>query len=386
MSLKILSIFGTRPEAIKMAPLIKQLAVTPGVQSVVCTTGQHRSMLDQVMGLFDLHADHDLDVMVANQTLNGLSRRLLERLDPVLDTFKPDRILVHGDTTTAMVSALAAFHRGIAVGHVEAGLRTGNMRQPWPEEMNRRVVDVVSDLMCAPTAQSRANLLAENLGGRSFVTGNTVIDALGLMANRLATDQALRDSVDARLPALDPARRMLLVTGHRRENFGDGFESICGALADLAQRDDIEIVYPVHLNPNVQAPVHAALGRLPRVHLIEPLDYLGFIRLMQRAHVILTDSGGVQEEAPSLGKPVLVMREVTERPEALAAGVVRLVGTSRTRIVDTVNALFDDPVLWRSFSQVCNPYGDGRASERIVAALLGEEVAEFVPITYAAES
>lgn len=364
-----------------MAPLVKQLATTPGITSVVCTTGQHRSMLEQVMALFEIRADHDLEVMTANQTLNGLSRLLLERLDPVLDAVKPDRVLVHGDTTTAMVSALAAFHRGIPVGHVEAGLRTGNMRQPWPEEMNRRVVDVVSDWMFAPTDESKRNLLAENLGGKTIITGNTVIDALRMVADRLATDNVLRTSVDAKLPKLDPRRKILLVTGHRRENFGGGFDAICEALATLAQRDDIEIVYPVHLNPNVQGPVHATLSKLPRVHLIEPLDYLAFVRMMQRAHVILTDSGGVQEEAPSLGVPVLVMRDVTERPEALAAGVVRLVGTSKAKIVATVTALFEDPVMWRSFSQVCNPYGDGHACSRIIASLLGQEVNEFSPAT-----
>ena len=331
------------------------------------------------MRLFDIKADHDLDVMTPNQTLNSLSCRILERLDPVLEAVKPDRVLVHGDTTTAMVSALAAFHRGIPVAHVEAGLRTGNMRQPWPEEMNRRVVDVVSDLMFAPTAESRRNLLAENLGGRILVTGNTVIDALQWVADRLTNDDNLRRQVDAQLPALDPARRLLLVTGHRRENFGDGFDAICSALASLAQRDDIDIVYPVHLNPHVQGPVHATLGHLANVHLIAPLDYLGFVRMMQRAHVILTDSGGVQEEAPSLGKPVLVMREVTERPEALAAGVVRLVGTSQARIVDSVTSLFDDPAVWQSFSQVCNPYGDGQASQRIVSCLQGMEVDAFAP-------
>jgi UDP-N-acetylglucosamine 2-epimerase (non-hydrolysing) len=364
MTQKILTIFGTRPEAIKMAPLVKQLAHTPGITSVVCTTGQHRTMLEQVMTLFDIRADHDLDVMTANQTLNSLSQRLLERLDPVLEAVKPDRVLVHGDTTTAMVSALAAFHRGIPVGHVEAGLRTGNMRQPWPEEMNRRVVDVMSDLMFAPTPESKRNLLAENLGGRILITGNTVIDALRMVADRLVHDEGLRSSVDAKLPQLDPTRKILLVTGHRRENFG---------------RDDIDIVYPVHLNPHVQGPVYATLGQLPRVHLIEPLDYLGFVRMMQRAHVILTDSGGVQEEAPSLGKPVLVMRDVTERPEALAAGVVRLVGTSKVKIVEAVTTLLDNPVLWRSFSQVCNPYGDGQACARIIGSLLGTELPEFSP-------
>ncbi len=362
-----------------MAPLVSQLANTPGIQSVVCTTGQHRSMLDQVMALFHIKADYDLDVMMSNQTLNGLSHRLLERLDPILEEVKPDRVLVHGDTTSAMIAGIAAFQRGIPVGHIEAGLRTGNMRQPWPEEMNRRLVDVVSDVMFAPTVESKRNLQAENLSGRILVTGNTVIDALKTITNQLATDKVMCAAVDARLPALDQNRKVLLVTGHRRENFGRGFEDICDALATLAQRDDIEIVYPVHLNPNVQGPVRSTLGHLPRVHLIEPLDYLGFVRLMQRAHVILTDSGGVQEEAPSLGVPVLVMRDVTERPEALAAGVVRLVGTSKQSIVQAVTALFDDSALWSQFSKVSNPYGDGKASERIIACLQGQEVNEFAP-------
>lgn len=362
-----------------MAPLVSQLAHTAGIESIVCTTGQHRSMLQQVMDLFEIKADYDLEVMTANQTLNGLSRLLLERLDPVLDAVKPDRILVHGDTTTAMISALAAFHRGIPVGHVEAGLRTGNMSQPWPEEMNRRVVDVVSDLMFAPTAQSKSNLLAENLGGRIITTGNTVIDALRMVVSRLLNDELMRRSVDASLPRLDPGRKLLLVTGHRRENFGDGFDAICEALGTLALRNDIEIVYPVHLNPNVQGPVHATLGGLPRIHLIEPVDYLGFVRLMQRAHVILTDSGGVQEEAPSLGKPVLVMREVTERPEALAAGAVQLVGTSKVKIVEAVTQLFEEPALCQHYSQVRNPYGDGNACSRIIASLLQKDVQEFSP-------
>lgn len=362
-----------------MAPLVSQLSNTSGIESVVCITGQHRSMLDQVMTLFNIKADYDLDVMMSNQSLNGLSQRVLARLDPILEEVKPDRVLVHGDTTSAMMAGIAAFQRGISVGHIEAGLRTGHMRQPWPEEMNRRVVDVISDVMFAPTAESKRNLQAENLSGRILITGNTVIDALKTITNQLATDKVMRAAVDARLPPLDPDRKVLLVTGHRRENFGRGFGDICDALATLAQRDDIEIVYPVHLNPNVQGPVRTTLGHLPRVHLIEPLDYLGFVRLMQRAHVILTDSGGVQEEAPSLGIPVLVMRDVTERPEALAAGVVRLVGTSKQSIVKEVRALFDDHFLWSQFSKVSNPYGDGRASERVISCLLGKEFSEFSP-------
>ena len=328
--MKILSIFGTRPEAIKMAPLVRNLEQAASIDSVVCITGQHRTMLEQVMNLFDIKAHHDLDVMVPNQSLNSLCSRIFAKLDPILESERPDRVLVHGDTSTAMVAATAAFHRRIPVGHVEAGLRTGDLSQPWPEEMNRRVIDVMSDFLFAPTISSRDNLLRENLGGRVVVTGNTVIDALQLTAQRLDKDASLRATLDAKFPFISPQRRILLVTGHRRENFGDGFAHICEALAELAKRSDIDIVYPVHLNPNVRGPVQQLLSDLPRVHLIEPLDYLEFVRLMQLSYVVLTDSGGVQEEAPSLGKPVLVMRDVTERPEAVAAGTVQLIGTSRT--------------------------------------------------------
>jgi len=375
--MKVLSIFGTRPEAIKMAPLMRTLEQAAGIDSVVCITGQHRTMLEQVMSLFDIRADHDLDVMVPNQSLNSLCSRIFAKLDPILESEQPDRVLVHGDTSTAMVAATAAFHRRIPVGHVEAGLRTGDLTQPWPEEMNRRVIDVMSDFLFAPTISSRDNLLRENLAGRIVVTGNTVIDALQLTAQRLEKDANLRAKLDAKFPFISPQRRVLLVTGHRRENFGDGFAHICEALAELAERPDIDIVYPVHLNPNVRGPVLQLLSNLPRVHLIEPLDYLEFVRLMQLSYVVLTDSGGVQEEAPSLGKPVLVMRDVTERPEAVAAGTVQLIGTSRKRIVDAVNLLFDDAKRYSQFSNVVNPYGDGHASSRIVRALLGQPFEEF---------
>lgn len=377
--MKVLSIFGTRPEAIKMAPLVKALQGAPGIASHVCVTGQHRTMMQQVLDLFQIQAGHDLALMTPNQTLNGLGSKIVGAVDGILEEVEPDQVLVHGDTTTAMAAALAAFHRRIPVAHVEAGLRTGDLRQPWPEEMNRRVIDVVSDRMFAPTATARANLLRENLGGQIHVTGNTVIDALRLVDRRIANDQSLRASLDANLPFVDPDRKLLLVTGHRRENFGDGFRNICAALATLALRSDIQIVYPVHLNPNVQQPVKAALSRFPNVHLIAPADYLHFVRLMQRAHVILTDSGGVQEEAPYLGKPVLVMREVTERPEAVVAGTVQLVGTDVERIVDAVSALYDRHELWAGFSRKSNPYGDGYACDRIVAALRGEAFDEFAP-------
>ncbi|CAN7552273.1 non-hydrolyzing UDP-N-acetylglucosamine 2-epimerase [Pseudomonas brassicacearum] len=376
--IKILSIFGTRPEAIKMAPLVKALAAEPGIESLICVTGQHQSMLKQVLDLFDLKADFTLDVMTPHQTLNSLTAALYAAIDPVLEQTRPDRVLVHGDTTSAMVASMAAFHRRIPVGHVEAGLRTGDIYSPWPEEMNRRCIDLSADLLFAPTEQSRDNLLGERLQGRCLVTGNTVIDALQLTARRINDDARLRDELDQQFPYLQTGRKLLLVTGHRRENFGEGFLDICKALRHLAQRPDIQIVYPVHLNPNVLGPVTEQLGDLLNVHLIKPLDYLAFVRLMQHAYVILTDSGGVQEEAPSLGKPVLVMRDVTERPEAVAAGTVRLVGTSPASIIAGVDALFDDDALWRRASQAANPYGDGNASQRIVDTLMGRPVDDFV--------
>lgn len=362
-----------------MAPLVKALAAEPGLTARVCVTGQHREMLDQVLRLFDITPDFDLKLMASNQGLNGLASAALAALDPVLEAERPDRVLVHGDTTTAMAAALAAFHRRIPVGHVEAGLRTYHLDQPFPEEMNRRVVDVASDLLFAPTARSRANLESEQLEGRIIITGNTVIDALQETQRRIAADPALRAELDRPFAGLDAAKRIILVTGHRRENFGAGFLHICQALADLSQRPDVEIVYPVHLNPNVRGPVHEALSGRANVHLIAPLDYLPFQRLMQRAHLVLTDSGGVQEEAPALGKPVLVMRDVTERPEAVDAGTVQLVGTGRAAIVAAVSRLLDDPEAYARFANRVNPYGDGAACRRIVDTLLGRPVEEFTP-------
>ena len=376
--MNILTVFGTRPEAIKMAPLVKALKGEPSIRSLVCVTGQHREMLKQVLQLFGIVPDFDLSLMISNQTLNTLSARALGALDAVLEELRPDRMLVHGDTTTAMAASLSAFHRRIPVGHVEAGLRTYDLSRPWPEEMNRRVVDVVSDLLLAPTAGAKANLENERLGGRIVVTGNTVIDALLATTALIDRDVDLRSSLAEQFPFLEANRRLLLVTGHRRESFGKGFAAICAALRRLSQRPDLDIVYPVHLNPNVREPVFGELANRPRIHLIDPLDYLPFVYLMQRAYIVLTDSGGVQEEAPSLGKPVLVMRDVTERPEAVAARTVRLVGTSEERIVASVTELLDDPSVYDRISRRLNPYGDGHATERIISTLAGRRVEEFV--------
>ena len=360
-----------------MAPVIKELDRREGVQSVICVTGQHRGMLDQVLTLFDIRPDHDLDVMEPNQTLNGLVSRVLIGLDRILQEVQPDYVLVHGDTTTAMAASLAARHRNVKVGHVEAGLRTYDLAKPWPEEINRRIIDIAAEKLFAPTRKSADNLAAERLGGEIVITGNTVIDALHEITGRIEREESIKIQLARRFSFLDPSRRLLLVTGHRRESFGDGFLNICQALVSLARRDDLQIVYPVHLNPNVSGPVRRLLSAQPNIHLIDPQDYLCFLYLMNRAAIILTDSGGVQEEAPSLGKPVLVMRDVTERPEAVAAGVVRLVGTSADRIVKETTRLLDDAALYSSFARIMNPYGDGKASQRIVASLLDEPVATF---------
>lgn len=367
--MKVLSVFGTRPEAIKMAPLVKALQRAPDIESVVCVTGQHQEMLMQVLKFFSIKPDHHLSLMAPDQQLNGLASRMLGALDSVFQCVQPDRILVHGDTTTALVATLVAFHRKIPVGHVEAGLRSGDINQPWPEETNRRAVDIMAHQLFAPTESARANLVSERLGGAIYVTGNTVIDALRITDDILRTDEQLRAEIDARLPVVDPGKKLLLVTGHRRENFGAGFQDICAALRTLSLLEDIHIVYPVHLNPNVQKPVNESLGDCRNVELIAPLDYVSFVRMMQRADCILTDSGGIQEEAPYLGKPVLVMREVTERPEALAAGAVQLVGTEPRRIVDAVRAVLEDRSSWHCSSP--HLYGDGFACERIVSALRG---------------
>lgn len=367
---KVMVVFGTRPEAIKMAPLVHALQAHSRLEAQVVVTAQHRQMLDQVLDLFAITPDADLDVMQPGQTLPDLTARIVQGMVPVLAALQPDMVLVHGDTSTTLSTALAAFYSRVPIGHVEAGLRTGNMQAPWPEEMNRRLTAPLSTLHFAPTARSRANLLREGFADANIhVTGNTVIDALLQVDGRLRSDAALATAMRQRFPFIDSARRLLLVTGHRRENFGGGFERICKALAQVATRDDLQIVYPVHLNPNVQEPVHRHLSGLDNVHLIEPQDYLPFIYLMQQAHVILTDSGGVQEEAPSLGKPVLVMRDTTERPEAVEAGTVRLVGTDEMRIVAELQRLLDDSDEYARMSEAHNPYGDGKACARIVEVI-----------------
>lgn len=356
-----------------MAPLVKRLATTVGIEHAVCVTGQHRQMLDQVLALFAIKPEYDLNLMRAGQTLTDVTIAVLTALPPVIAEFKPDRILVQGDTTTAMAAALSAFYHRVKIGHVEAGLRTRDFDNPWPEEMNRRVADVIADQFYAPTAESRQNLLDEGTDPkRIFVTGNTVIDALLDVVARFEREPALKSELAARFPFLAPDKRMILVTGHRRESFGAGFERICHAIKRLAETPDVQVVYPVHLNPNVREPVGRLLGDHPRIHLIEPQDYLPFVYLMNACYFIITDSGGVQEEAPSLGKPVLVMRDTTERPEAVTAGTVRLVGTDTDRIVAEAQRLLDDPTAYATMSRAHNPYGDGKASQRIIQELARE--------------
>lgn len=368
--IRVMVVFGTRPEAIKMAPVVEALKATPGIETIVTVTAQHRQMLDQVLELFGIVPDEDLNVMQPGQTLAGLTSRILTGMDGVIARHRPDIVLVHGDTTTTMATSLAAFYNRTAIGHVEAGLRTGNIYSPWPEEANRKVTGAIGTLHFSPTDQSRQNLLSEGVSQDSiFVTGNTVIDALLTVVDRIRRDSTLEASLRSQFPFLDDSKRLVLVTGHRRENFGDGFEQICQALKAIAARGDTQVVYPVHLNPNVQEPVRRVLSDEANVHLIEPLNYLPFVYLMAHSYLIVTDSGGVQEEAPSLGKPVLVMRDTTERPEAVEAGTVRLVGTSASRIVEEANALLDDADAYQAMARAHNPYGDGLASRRIAETL-----------------
>lgn len=371
---KVMVVFGTRPEAIKMAPLVTALKQQPALETVVAVTAQHREMLDQVLDLFEIVPDEDLNVMQPGQTLSGLTSRIVQGMEQVIAKHAPDIVLVHGDTTTTFATSLAAFYQRTAIGHVEAGLRTGNLYSPWPEEANRKLTGVLANLHFAPTEQSAQNLRDENVPeDHIHITGNTVIDALLMVVEKIKQTPALQSKLAARFPFLDPSKRLILVTGHRRENFGGGFEQICQALKLIAERGDVQVVYPVHLNPNVQEPVHRILANQPGVHLIDHLDYLPFVYLMSRSHLIITDSGGVQEEAPSLGKPVLVMRDTTERPEAVEAGTVTLVGTAKNSIVEQTNLLLDDPSAYARMAFANNPYGDGCASSRILALLVGSE-------------
>ncbi|MFZ5958366.1 non-hydrolyzing UDP-N-acetylglucosamine 2-epimerase [Pseudomonas knackmussii] len=371
MTYKVMMVFGTRPEAIKMAPLARVLRTMPELQLHICSTGQHREMLQQVLDSFELKADEDLDVMTQNQSLNGMSQQMLGKLDAAFERLQPDMVLVHGDTTTSFIAALAAFYRKIPVGHVEAGLRTGNLQQPWPEEANRRLTGVIADLHFPPTKKARDNLLREGTSiDQIEVTGNTVIDALLWMRDHLH-ESGWQPAADSPLAALDADKRLVLITGHRRENFGLGFQHICEALAELARRyPDVQFVYPVHLNPQVQQAVYGLLADKPNIHLIAPQDYQHFVWLMDRAYLILTDSGGIQEEAPALGKPLLVLRKVTERPSVLEGGTVMLVGTNTKRIVGETSTLLDDAEAYAHMNRVYSPYGDGHASERIGARLV----------------
>ncbi|WP_313451092.1 non-hydrolyzing UDP-N-acetylglucosamine 2-epimerase [Pseudomonas rhodesiae] len=369
--LKTLCVFGTRPEAIKMAPVAIALGNDPSVDAKICVTGQHREMLDQVLNLFDLVPDFDLNIMKPSQDLTDVTVRILEGLRGVFAEFVPDVVLVHGDTATTFAASLAAYYHRIPVAHVEAGLRTGDIYSPWPEEGNRKLTGALANLHFAPTQTSQANLLREGVPEQNvLVTGNTVIDALMMVIDRLKTDERLREGAAKPSSFISPERRIVLVTGHRRESFGDGFERICKALAHIANtHKDVDIIYPMHLNPNVREPVNRVLKDIKNVHLIEPLDYLPFVYLMEKSYLILTDSGGIQEEAPSLGKPVLVMRDTTERPEALEAGTVKLVGTDVETMIAEVDELLNSQSAYEKMSFAHNPYGDGKASHRIVETL-----------------
>lgn len=371
--MKILSVFGTRPEAIKMAPLVKLLETDNRFESKVCVTAQHREMLDQVLALFEIVPEYDLNIMKPRQSLYDITSSILLGLKPILEDFMPDVVLVHGDTTTTLSASLAAFYQKIKVGHVEAGLRTGNLFSPWPEEANRSLTGVISNYHFTPTETSKKNLIKENVDEKNiFVTGNTVTDALLQVVEKINSNNLLQNEFQDKFFFLDKNKKLILVTGHRRESFGQGFENICKAIFDISvKHNDCQIVYPVHLNPDVQEPVNRVLKGLNNVFLIEPLDYLPFVYLMNMSYLILTDSGGIQEEAPTLGKPVLVMRETTERPEAIKAGTVILVGTTPEKIINVVNELMDNNLVYKKMSRAHNPYGDGKASCQIVEALIG---------------
>ena len=395
---KVMLVFGTRPEAIKMCPLVKEFQKHPTeFETIVCVTGQHREMLDQVLTIFDVKPDYDLNIMKQGQDLYDVTARVLTGMRDVFNECKPDVVLVHGDTTTSTAAALAAFYQQIPVGHVEAGLRTHNIYSPWPEEMNRQITGRIATYDFAPTPLSEKNLQEEKAQGQIFVTGNTVIDALHMVVDKLKTDKALADeqinvlkNAGYDVTRLDGGKKLVLITGHRRENFGDGFISMVTAMKDLSEKyPEVDFVYPMHLNPNVRKPIHevfTGMGSLSRgegwgeahnFFFIEPLQYLEFVYLMEKSTIVLTDSGGIQEEAPGLGKPVLVMRDTTERPEALESGTVHLVGTNYDLIVKEVSTLLDVPVAYEKMSKAVNPYGDGKACSRIVRALNGEEVDRY---------
>ncbi len=386
---KIMLVFGTRPEAIKMCPLVKELQSRPAeFETIVCVTGQHRQMLDQVLKIFDVKPDIDLDIMKQGQDLTDVTVRILTGMRDVFKTCKPDVVLVHGDTTTSTAAALAAFYAQIPVGHVEAGLRTHNIYSPWPEEMNRQITGRIATYNFSPTPLSGNNLREENVHGQIFVTGNSVIDALHIVVDKLRTDAALaqeqaRVLLDAGYDTsrLTDGKRLVLITGHRRENFGDGFIRMVTAMKDLSEKyPNVDFVYPMHLNPNVRKPIREVFGedlKRPNFFFIEPLQYIEFVSLMEKATIVLTDSGGIQEEAPGLGKPVLVMRDTTERPEALISGTVSLVGTDYDKIVDSVSTLLDDSEAYARMSHAVNPYGDGRACRRIADVLAGKEMEKF---------
>ena len=387
--IKVMTVFGTRPEAIKMAPLVKELQSREEIEQITCVTAQHRQMLDQVLETFQIKPEYDLDIMKQGQTLNDVVQRVLGSISEVLEKEKPDIVLVHGDTTTTFAGALAAFHSQIAIGHVEAGLRTWNKYSPYPEEMNRQITGRIATYNFSPTPLSESNLLEEQVQGKTFVTGNTVIDALYMIIDRLRKDKTLSKEQNILLlkagydiARLKEGKKLVLITGHRRENFGVGFIHMITAIKDLKNKyPKVDFVYPMHLNPNVRKPIYEIFGEdlsnLGNMFFIEPLQYIEFVYLMEKATIVLTDSGGIQEEAPSLGKPVLVMRDTTERPEALSSGTVHLVGTDYNKIMTEVSSLLDDMDIYEKMSKAVNPYGDGKACERIVKAIIGDEIEKY---------
>jgi UDP-N-acetylglucosamine 2-epimerase (non-hydrolysing) len=371
--IRVLTVFGTRPEAIKLAPVVHALNAHPAIEHICCVTGQHRQMLDQVLETFAITPDFDLDLMTKDQSLGNITTAVLNGVAGIIEKTNPDWLVVQGDTTTAFAGALAAFYARKKVAHVEAGLRTGNIHSPWPEEANRKFVSVIANMHFAPTQVSANNLLRENVSATDIqVTGNTVIDALQLIANRLKQNTRLQSELDAKFPFLDD-RRLILVTGHRRENFQEGgLANMCSALKVVAKRGDVQIVYPVHLNPRVQAQVQDVLAGVANVHLVAPLDYLPFVHMLSKAYMVVTDSGGIQEEAPALGKPVLVTRDTTERPEAITSGTARLVGTGTAALIENMTELLDNTLVYKKMANAMNPFGDGKASSRIVQYLAGD--------------